>query len=541
MPENTAELKITHITKGIESSAVGQSVDPEKAKAAAQEGQKGDKERKNVFKKIGGILSGVLGIQVTFAAMLRQSQIATGFLGAMFQVLGALLDSFLLAFAPLMFKMVQDLARLLPAARALGETIANEFIGVWDIVSILGEKVTPVLEGIWDWIQRAYRFISELNPLVKRLLVYAVIIPRLLNFFGGGAFYAGMGKVIGKVVLWAIVKAKAKEAAGGLMKGAGQMLMAIPHARLIAIALAVTAVVGAAIWAIFKPKEDQNESGAIDISGQLGKQYLPSQASQLGGSLNDAYSAVIKPFTDVVEPEVVGAAVVIGEASAMAAETITKKYDDIGIKIDEYGTTIAGQDAVLQNDTKMRQDAVDAATNWTNEVVTGGKKLKTVHSDYGLLTTGADNMTKVLGEASERYNKRVGEAGAELVRGARQGKNEFVDTTGIIYGTAVEMSEKTKTFLDTAHAKWEEEALKRGNKGGGAGFVDTWSLTKDIRDLADAATKQKAAANEFERMTRRVSRQSEEDRVAERARQEEIRNSMNPEGLGKFFDYLANY
>jgi hypothetical protein len=541
MPDNTASIEITHLTKGIENSSVGQSLDPEKSKAAAQEGQKGDKEKKNVFKKIGGILSGVLGIQVTFAAMLRQSQIATGFLGAMFQVLGALLDSFLLAFAPMLFKMVQDLARLLPAARELGQTIANEFIGVWDIVSILGERVMPVLEGIWEWIQRAYRFVSELNPLIKRLLVYAVILPRLLNFFGGGMFYKGLGSVIGKVVLWAILKSKAKEAVSGLAKGAGQMLMAIPHARIIAIALAVTAVVGAAIWAIFKPKEDKNESGAIDISGQLGKQYLPSQASQLGGSLNDAYSAIIRPFTEVVEPEVINAAVSIGDASTVAAETITKKYDDIGIRIDEYNMTLHDQDVALQNDTKMRQEAVDAATNWTNEVVAGGKKLKTVHSDYGLLITEIDNMPKTLALAAEKYDKKVVAAGAKLVAGASQSKNQFVDTSGIMYTTAVDMSEKTKQFLDTAHAKWEEEALLRGNKGGGAGFVDTWSLTKDIKDLADAATKQKAAANEWEQMTKRQARQQEEDRVAERARQEEIRNSMNPEGLGKFFDYLANY
>jgi hypothetical protein len=108
MPEQVGELKITHAFEGSESSAVGGAgLDTEKSKAAAQKGQPEDKKKTNVFKKIGGILTGVLGIQVSFAAMLRQSQIATGFLGAVFQVLGAILDSFLLAFAPMLFRMLK--------------------------------------------------------------------------------------------------------------------------------------------------------------------------------------------------------------------------------------------------------------------------------------------------------------------------------------------------------------------------------------------------------------------------------------------------
>jgi len=184
MPEQVGELKITHAFEGAEGSAVGGAgLDTEKSKAAAQKGQEPDKKKTNVFKKIGGILAGVLGIQVSFAAMLRQSQIATGFLGAVFQVLGAILDSFLLAFAPMLFRMVQDLARLIPIARAFGETIAAEIVGVVDIVKILTERAMPVLQGIWDWIVAAYKFISELNPLIKRLLFYAVVLPRLFNFF----------------------------------------------------------------------------------------------------------------------------------------------------------------------------------------------------------------------------------------------------------------------------------------------------------------------------------------------------------------------
>ena len=174
----------------------------------------------------------------------------------------------------------------------------------------------------------------------------------------------------------------------------------------------------------------------------------------------------------------------------------------------------------------MRQEALDGATDWTNTIVDGGKKLKTVHSRYDLLITGTDNMTKVLGEAKDKYDKKVVAAGAKLVDGARQSKNQFVSTSSIMYGTAVDMSEKTKLFLDTAHAKWEEEALKRGNKGGGSGVLDTWSIGKEIRDMQDAAAKQRQAAVDMQLATQRIRENNDSERTSEQQFRQEMREQQ---------------
>jgi hypothetical protein len=603
MPEQVGELKITHAFEGSESSAVGGAgLDTEKSKAAAQKGQPEDKKKTNVFKKIGGILTGVLGIQVSFAAMLRQSQIATGFLGAVFQVLGAILDSFLLAFAPMLFRMVQDLARLIPIARAFGETIAAEIVGVVDVVKIMTERIMPALATIGQWLMSAYKFISELNPLIKRLLFYAVVLPRILNFFGGGIFYKILYGAISKGMMWALMKSKAKEAGLGMAKGAGQLLMAIPHAKIIMIALAVVAVVGTAIWAIFKPKQDKNEAGAVDISGQLGKRYLPSQASQLGGTLNEAYSSVVEPFTDAVKPQLDELAVELAasqeairfhqeDVRAAGAEWETGAIQGLNEWVDTYGNTLTGAEAMqyrhdqtvkaIQENTaaagaEWRTNANQGMNQWVdtfNNTLTGteataaasakasaetNEAIKKANNNWvtdiaeatglrvdkeTLLTQGTDAMANNLKIAREAYKTATDAAGATLTKGANQSKNQLVDTTGTMMGSAGEMKE----YYDQIISKGEMDKAMGSLSGTMFGLSDYIATiyeqdAQSAKALAEAAIEQKTAAVAFQVMSESVMTGHEADRA--RREQERSAEAMNFAGagdFGKFFDYLSNY
>ena len=150
MPEGTIVTFKTDIADaaGGNGGATGQSTG-EAGKGTTEQGEdkKEKKDKKGLLGNVGKMLTGVLGIQVSFAAMLRQSQIATGFLGAVFQVLGAILDSFLLAFAPQLFAIVEHLARLIPIARGIGEEVALQVGNLWEHIVTFTAWLKPILEG----------------------------------------------------------------------------------------------------------------------------------------------------------------------------------------------------------------------------------------------------------------------------------------------------------------------------------------------------------------------------------------------------------
>ena len=89
----------------------------------AGDGKKKDKQdekkdNKNSLKKL-------IGIDVSIAAMLKQSQIFTGFLGSVFQLIGMLVDVILAPLAPYLFKMVEVVATWIPVAGKASQAIVD--------------------------------------------------------------------------------------------------------------------------------------------------------------------------------------------------------------------------------------------------------------------------------------------------------------------------------------------------------------------------------------------------------------------------------
>jgi hypothetical protein len=523
-------------TAGGDGGATGQSTGEAGKLNPTKEGEnKTDKkDKKSMLGSVGKVLTSVLGIQVTFAAMLRQSQIATGFLGAVFQVLGAILDSFLLAFAPQLFGIVAHLAKLIPIARAIGEEVALQVGNLWERIQAFAAWFTPVAVGIWEKITMVVTWFANLAPIWKQSLVALYFVPRLLTFMTNG-YFLRMSKMLLLNIGRALTVHRAKSAAkGGATKGIMSMITMIPHARLVLIALAVVAVVGTALWQIFKPKKkEDNAAGAIDISGQLGKRYLPSQASQLGGTLNQSMSQLVQPFTDAVKPEMEAFGTTMSEQNpVIAAVTAEMAALKEVVPIDEYYNTIAGMDATMNAQEEAQAAIVAATDHWVTDL---NKNTGAQTGSYDLLLTGTDAAAAAL----ERQKKAIDEGNTNWKVGSEQSKNQWVSTASFMHDTAKGASEKTMNFLEQS---FSAEQMNKAMGGLSEYDANLAMINQDVKDLATAASAQKEAATEFERMTRRISEREEEDRIRALLFHEQVRESMGFEGTGdKSLDYLGNY
>lgn len=84
------------------------------------------------------------GVSLSIAGMLKQSQLFTGFLGAIFQVIGALVDAFLAPMMPTMFKLIAWMAKGVPKMQVMGQKVAD-WIGAF-FRGGLEEKLTMIMD-----------------------------------------------------------------------------------------------------------------------------------------------------------------------------------------------------------------------------------------------------------------------------------------------------------------------------------------------------------------------------------------------------------
>jgi hypothetical protein len=495
MPEE-AHLKVSHIIQGAAESAVGGSGGETGKKSGIEEGTEKPEEKKkkkSMFGQISGIFTSVLGMQVTFAAMLRQSQIATGWLGAVFQVAGAILDSFLLAFAPALFRIIEVMTTFIPVARAMGEAIASQIGDVWEWFKGWGTTVVTKLSNLWNIIAKIGEIFSN-HPILWKILAALYFLPKLFTFFQGPLLQKIFMRLKAEL---AIHRAKSAATAGGKGGGAGMMgMMMMPQAQMLAVVMAIAPLV----MGMFSGASKDKEPGALDVTGQLGKDYAPSRASQLGGSLNEQMSAVIQPFTDTVEPgvqEFVEQSARVKDEMAGIAD-VTK---GMHMAFDEYGTGVAGMDAAIHR----------------NQATLGGS----------ILTTA---------EAIANHNARVEAAGATWVEGATQGKNQFVDTTGILMATAEDMSDKT---TNTIAKSFSDAAM--GSMTGGLLTFDTnlAMLNQDFMDSNRVLTEGADALKEAAQALKAPAKEMKDGLDMDRAQQEEIRDASNVAN-DKMLSYLSS-
>ena len=229
------------------------------------------KKMKNVPKQIASFSKSSLGVQFSLAAMLRQSQIATGFLSAMFQVLGAIVDSFLVAFAPTLFSAIAGMSKLIPVARKTGELMVGSVNEMREKLAGIWKMITPMLKGAWEAVRTIASMVMGMPQWTKNLFLIALVTGKLLAFMQV-KYFVQMGAMMLKTMI------KVNRVTGGGAKGMAGMAGVIG-----AVVGSVIALAGGLVWSFFSNKGKNNSSsGGVDVSGQLGKKYMPGSRGGIG-------------------------------------------------------------------------------------------------------------------------------------------------------------------------------------------------------------------------------------------------------------------
>jgi hypothetical protein len=224
-----------------------------------------EEEKKNKDKS----LKKLIGIDISLAAMLKQSQIFTGFLGSVFQLIGMLVDVVLAPLAPYLFKLVGIISGWIPKIGSWSETAVqwlkdavykltdlvnfgkpNDF-GVPELVeqgfrimsisglgAMVGSEFALKFKGL-GWNPMNWKFADLFEPIEQSDVVDDVKAAFKTGNKGIGAakaFFSGLTKGLSFAFLAKI----GKIAAAGI-KGLGTMAM------IVGIPLAI-----AEVWAAFK-------------------------------------------------------------------------------------------------------------------------------------------------------------------------------------------------------------------------------------------------------------------------------------------------
>lgn len=111
------------------------------------------KDNKNSLKKL-------VGIDVSIAAMLKQSQIFTGFLGSVFQLIGMLVDVILAPLAPYLFKMVEVVATWIPVAGKMSQATVDFLKQLVYKTADLFSLTSGVAVSAGDLVKKGFQLVS---------------------------------------------------------------------------------------------------------------------------------------------------------------------------------------------------------------------------------------------------------------------------------------------------------------------------------------------------------------------------------------------
>jgi len=159
------------------------------------------------MKKIASSGAGMLGINFSLGAILKQSQIFTGIMGSLFQILGAVVDVFMAPLIPFFIPLMQKMATtLIPWAQRKGEQFATWIQQMLDtsdgpiafLGNLLKEGLMNTARWIWQSISQS-NFISkavwnnETAPIVNLLRTTLKLV---------GAYIAGQmaGGLVGSTI-----------------------------------------------------------------------------------------------------------------------------------------------------------------------------------------------------------------------------------------------------------------------------------------------------------------------------------------------------
>ena len=167
----------------------------------------------DINKKTSGYLRNTLGINIGIASILKQSQIFTGTLGTIFQILGALVDVILAPFLPIIVPAIKALAENIPEIREKAQQIVGNIIKV--VVAIA--KVVSAIIGFLP---------GSFKGVLKDIIQYWILGLFLAKLVGLHKVYMAATKGIAVLLQWGFMKlfyALTGRQAMGCVAGGGGM------------------------------------------------------------------------------------------------------------------------------------------------------------------------------------------------------------------------------------------------------------------------------------------------------------------------------
>ena len=105
---------------------------------------------KSFFNKMKGSVEGGMkksGVSFGVGALLKQSQLFTGFLGSIFQIVGGMIDLMLAPLMPIFIPVLKFLAKMMPGVRVTATAIANKIIEIGSAIGGWWKENAP------SWLQ----------------------------------------------------------------------------------------------------------------------------------------------------------------------------------------------------------------------------------------------------------------------------------------------------------------------------------------------------------------------------------------------------
>ena len=126
--------------------------------SSAGDSKKDDKQKDE--KQKGASLKKLIGIDISIAAMLKQSQIFTGFLGSVFQLIGMLVDVILAPLAPYLFKLVDIMAGWIPKIGKWSQDTVDTLKRLFDSMVGWFETMSGVSVNASDLVKKGFQLVS---------------------------------------------------------------------------------------------------------------------------------------------------------------------------------------------------------------------------------------------------------------------------------------------------------------------------------------------------------------------------------------------
>ena len=208
----TINVEVLYREAGSPGSGGGGNGGPADGAEAADE-----KKKKQAMSESNKFLKGIMGT-LTIGAMMKQSKLASGFLGTLSQLLGALIDVFLMPFIPLLIPVLKFLAGVIswfakfmqdPYGTikelffTLKDAIVDAITGGFDFFSdfsidwqgIWASLKGPVWKDIWSGIKWTAEEVIPMLVGGAGLITAALLIPHL--FGAAGALKTGLLNLLG--------------------------------------------------------------------------------------------------------------------------------------------------------------------------------------------------------------------------------------------------------------------------------------------------------------------------------------------------------